>query len=144
MPPLHSDWKTFVIILVQKLGTGCGPINYHQIDDIPIVSKIMERLIQDGIIAGLLKNKLINTEQHDFLRKKSRATCMADCLRLIIKALSTWRSVVVIFLHKARAFYRVSHRRLLNKIESYGIISYALPWFPSCRLGTRWFKLMAS
>lgn len=75
------------------------PPKYHT----PIVSRIMENLINDSLIKGLLEHELISTGQHGFLHVKSCAKCMIDYFMFITRALNMGRSDTVVILDRTNA-----------------------------------------
>lgn len=74
-------------------------------------------------------HELINTSQHGFPGKKSCATCMTDCHDTTTTAANAGRSKIVVHMYIARAFDKVPHRRLMNKIKFYGITDPILSRF---------------
>lgn len=96
-----------------------------------MVSRIIELLINDSLIAYLLKHDLNYTEQHGFLRKKSCASCLNCYLNYNTKSLNTGRPVTVIFLDRTGAFDGVPRRWLLHKMESLGLVDPILSWLSS-------------
>lgn len=68
--------------------TSSDPKNDRPENHTLIVSKTMEILIKNSLIAHPLEHGIINSEQHDFLRRKSRPTCMTDCLNANAETLS--------------------------------------------------------
>lgn len=93
-----------MIIPVHKKGACCDLANWRPKNYAYIVSRIMEHLNNDGLIAYLLEQELTYTGHLGFLRRKSRANCMSDRLNLISKALNIRRVIVVIVLDLAKAF----------------------------------------
>ena len=126
-----SQWKTSLIIPIHKKGPVDNPSNYRPINHTPIASRILERLIKQSMSEFLLSNNLIHSNQHGFLKARSCTTCQFDFFNCITKAADNKKSIIVIYLDMTKAFDRVPHRRLLSKIQSYGISGSLLSWLKS-------------
>ena len=69
----------------------------------------------------LVKHKLINTSQHEFLKARS---CLTNLLRFfeeITKWVDDGSPVDVIYLDFQKAFDKVPHQRLKLKLKSHGM-----------------------
>ena len=76
----------------------------------------------------LQKNKLLSNRQYGFIGGRSTALQM-------LKVMDDWTDILdrggqldVIYLYFMKAFDTVPHKRLLNKISSYGIDKQTLGW----------------
>lgn len=125
------QWKTSVIIPIHKNGSLQNPSNYRPINHTPVISRVMEKIIKGRLMEYLKGFNLVNPGQHGFLQNKSCATCTADFLNVVTKGVNEGKSVFVIFLDMTKAFDRVPHRKLLKKVENYGIKDSMLDWLTS-------------
>ena len=82
----------------------------------------MERLVKRKINIHLESNNLIGDSQHDFRNKHSCLTSLLDFFDTVNKA------VDLVYLNFQKAFYKVSHERLLVKIMAHGIKGSAAEW----------------
>ena len=76
----------------------------------------------------LNNNNIINKHQHGFRPSHS---CQSQLLLLaddILKAMDEKKQVDLIFLDFCKAFDKVPHRRLLNKLKHYGITGNLVKW----------------
>ncbi|MBM6549288.1 RNA-directed DNA polymerase [Streptococcus dysgalactiae subsp. equisimilis] len=126
-----SQWKTSIIIPTHKKGPLHDPANYRPINHTPVISRAMERIIKDQMSQFLLSQNLIDSRQHGFLKSRSCVTCQFDFLNLITSTADTGKAFIVIFLDMTKAFDRVPHSRLLNKLRSYGILDPLHSWLSS-------------
>lgn len=88
----------------------------------------MERLIRNAIVEHIESNKLISSSQHGFVRKKSCVTNLLETIDFLTKAKSQKQWVDMVMLDFAKAFDKVPHRRLLLKLQAYGIGGNLLLW----------------
>ena len=88
----------------------------------------MERVIRDRIMSHLLEHSLLPREQHGFVPRRSCTTNLLESADLLTKVLADRGWLDVLYLDFAKAFDTVSHRRLLVKLEAYGISGNILRW----------------
>jgi len=96
-----------------------------------IICKLLEGIIRDNIINHLKDNKLLSTKQFGFL--KGRSTTLQ-----LLKILDDWTEILesgdlidVVYTDFQKAFDTVPHRRMLTKLEAYGINGNLLEWIRS-------------
>ena len=106
--------------------------------------KLLESIIRDAIVHHMLTNKLFAEEQYGFVPGQSCATQLLSVLEDWSKALQDGNPIDAIYLDFSKAFDKVPHKRLLTKLESYGIRGEVLGWianFLDC-IGNRGCRLM--
>ena len=102
--------------------------NYRPVSLTCIICKIMEAIIRDNMISHLTKYKLIHSTQHGFMAEKSCQTNLIEYLDTLTRLVDEGHHVDVIYLDSAKAFDKVSHLRLLQKLEAHGISGKVLSW----------------
>jgi hypothetical protein len=107
------------------------PSNYRLVSLTSIPCKLLEAAIREEIMNHLVNNNLINVGQHGFVKSKSCVTNLLETLDYISMALANGEPVDVLYTDFAKAFDSVPHRRLLLKLESYGIRGKVLAWIKS-------------
>ena len=88
----------------------------------------MERIINDALLNYLLANSLITKHQHGFIRRRSTATNVLECLHDWTLNLQVRRITDVIYFDFKKAFDSVSQIKLMTKIQAYGITGDLLIW----------------
>lgn len=137
---LPHDWLTAINTPIFKKGNKLDPNNYRHISLLPIVSKIMERIVRTTIQSYLMEHNIIPQNQHGFTPGKSTITNLLLCVNDWTRSLERREPVDVIYLDFSRAFDRVPIKRLLYKLERIGIEGRLLLWLSSF-LSARKFKV---
>ena len=128
---LPQAWLDASVTPIFKKGDKLSADNYRPISMVPIVSKIAERIISDKLLPFLLSADIIPEQQHGFLPGRSVLTNLLPCVNYWSESLDRGMPVDVIYLDFSRAFDRVPRRRLLCKLEHFGIRGRLLAWISS-------------
>ena len=123
-----SEWKLANITPLFKKGDKSNPGNYRPISLTSVVCKLMESILRDKIVEFLEKNNIIRDSQHGFRNRHSCLTNLLDFLHDIYEMYEEGRAVDIIYLDFQKAFDKVPHRKLLNKVESHGISGHIHRW----------------
>ena len=123
-----SDWLTANVTPIYKKGTRTDPADYRPISLTSITCKLMEKIVRQVIIDHLVYNKLLSNTQHGFISKKTCVTNLLETMDFFTHSKSKKKPIDLIFLDFAKAFDKVSHSRLLQKLEMYGIKGNLLSW----------------
>ena len=81
----------------------------------------MEWIIRDNVVNYLTVNNLIKSTQHGFMAKKSCTTNLLEFLEKVTKIPDDGDPVNIIYLDFTKAFDKVTHGRLINKMKALGI-----------------------
>ena len=103
-------------------------VNYRPISLTSIVVKTLERMVHKHIMNFLSELHLLCENQHGFRRFRS---CLTQLLQLVhhwFSVLDKQGAIDVAFLDFAKAFDKVSHPHLINKLKSYGISDPLIEW----------------
>ena len=128
---LPKDWKMAYITGIFKKGSKHLPENYRPISLTSILCKILEKFVRNSVINHLMENELLSKKQFGFVSGRSTLTQLLYYLNECIEKIANGNVVDVIYLDFAKAFDTVPHRRLLGKLESYGIRGKLLKWIKS-------------
>ena len=88
----------------------------------------MESILRDKIVEFLEKDNIIRDSQHGLRNRRSCLTNLLDFLHDIYEMYEEGRAVDIIYLDFQKAFDKVPHRKLLNKVESHGISGHIHRW----------------
>lgn len=125
--PAH--WKSACIIPLYKSGDRSQVSNYRPISILPALGKMLESFVTDHLF-GSLKQSVI-PEQHGFFPGRSTQTNLLVYHQYLTKAVESGFQVDSIYTDFQKAFDRVSHSILLNKLESLGVDAPLLLWLYS-------------
>lgn len=106
-----ADWKNAKIIIL------------------PVLSKIIEKIVHRQLMSFLDKNSLLSEFQFGFRRGLSTelaATLLLDDIR---REVDSGKLVGAVFIDLSKAFDTISHAKLLDKLSRYGINDGELEWF---------------
>ena len=128
IPP---EFKYQHITPVHKKGSKAKPENYRPISLTSHLIKIFERVLRKKIVAYLEDNEIICRNQHGFRKGRSCLTQLLNHVDLILKNLLNNNDTDAIYLDYAKAFDKVYHLILLEKIHAYGIRGKIHSWLTS-------------
>jgi len=123
-----DDWKCADVSPVYKKGNRNKVENYRPISLTSQVCKLFESIIRDAVVKYLETNLLIQDSQHGFRKGRSCLTNLLSFLDKVTGELDSGKSVDVVFLDFAKAFDKVPHQRLLQKLASHGITGKLYHW----------------
>ena len=136
---LHSavvpdEWKLASAVPVFKRGIKEHVQNYRPISLLCIVSKVLERCVLNHIWEHL--QEIINDHQHGFMPGRSCTSQLVGVLDKIGKVLDRGEQIDVIYLDMTKAFDKVNHellinKLLINKLRRFGFKTNLLNWFQS-------------
>ncbi|XP_065675658.1 uncharacterized protein LOC136091872 [Hydra vulgaris] len=126
-----TAWKQSHVTPLFKKGSRLDAANYRPVSITSAPCKVMEKIIREQITKYLEKTSTISHNQHGFMSKKGCTSNLLESVDYITKALSKRNFVDIAFLDFAKAFDKVSHRRLLHKLKAYGINGNVLKWIES-------------
>ena len=104
-----------------KNGKKIDPFNYRPVSITSIVCKVMKSSVREKILTHLESNKLLSENQHGFMAGRSCTTQHLEVLGIWSRIPEDGNNIDVIYLDFAKAFDTVPHRRLLKKLDGYGI-----------------------
>ena len=128
---LPKEWKVAHIIPIHKGGSKSRCENYRPISLTCAMCKILEAVIKKDILVFLSSNNMIFSSQHGFLPRRSTATALLSFLEEVSLSIDDNQLVDAIYLDFRKAFDSVPHKRLVEKLKSYGIQSPLICWISS-------------
>ena len=132
-----TEWKTARIVPIYKSGPKTAFDNYRPISILPIISKVIEKIVHRQLITFLEENKLLNSHQFGFRNKMSTEHAVTIFIDSIRKKVDQGNVVGACFIDLSKAFDTISHSKLLAKLPSYGIHDRELSWFTDYLFGRK-------
>ena len=145
-----QQWKTVVITPVSKVPTPTSESDYRPISVTPVLSRLMERCIVTTIVYPALHHpppELNFSDQYAFRPMGSTTGAIVALLHTICSMLSTNSYVRVFVIDFSKAFDRIRHHKLLDKMSSLHIPDQIFNWvenFLSGRAHCTRFRLALS
>ena len=81
----------------------------------------MEKFITDKLVDHMTSSNLFSNTQHGFISGRSCITQLLEYIQDLTEAIENGEDVDMIYLDFSKAFEKVPHRRLVYKLEQYGI-----------------------
>ena len=123
-----SVLKDANVIPLYKRGDKSAAKNYRPISLTSVVSKVMERIVRQHLYDHLSTNCLVSNVQHGFRPGRSCESQLLDAVHVWNKSMDNRKSVDVLFLDISKAFDKVPHVYLLEKLKMVGIDGSLLSW----------------
>ena len=125
---IPQSWKDAQIAPIHKKGSKSQVSNYRPVSLTSITCKLMESILRDNVMDYLEDNNYLCKEQHGFVRKRSCATQLIQCLDIWTEALDTGLPMDVVYLDFSKAFDSVPHSGLIAKMLKYHINGNVVKW----------------
>ena len=124
---VHTEhWKRHLVVPIHKNGDTNSIVNYRPICLLPLLSKILEKVVAIQLLDYLESNKLLNNAQHGFRPNLSTETALLKVTNSIYENIEKKKISLLLLLDLSKAFDSVSHQILLNKMS---ILNIDLFWF---------------
>lgn len=122
------DWKKANITPIYKKGSKKIPENYRPVSLTSILSKVMERIISSRMIFHCEQQGILTDVQYGFRQRRS-------CNSQLLNVMETWTDWIeqgdpfdCIYFDFMKAFDKVSHRLLIEKMTGLGISQECTNW----------------
>ncbi|CAH2095709.1 unnamed protein product [Euphydryas editha] len=122
-------WKKAQIVPIHKKGSKSLIANYRPISILNTIAKLFEKVVYEDIYSIIAKG--IPRTQHGFLRGRSTLSNLTLFSDFILKAMEKGGQVDVVYTDFEKAFDRVDHVILLQKLHNLGIHGDLLRWVQS-------------
>ena len=128
---IPSDFKTANIVPLLKPGKSSSslPENYRGISLLPVISKLLERIVHDEVSAFLERNGALNPQQFGFRKNHSCADLLLSITDDILVARDQKKYTVAVMIDLSKAFDSIPHQELIFCLQRTGIGGIALKWF---------------
>ena len=119
-------WKCANVVPIFKKGNSNIVKNYRPVSLLPVISKVLEKLIHNTIIQNLIPK--ITLKQHGFMPTRSTVTQLLATFLEVNTNLDTGRRTDIIYFDLAKAFDSVPHKLLIHKLKKFGFNGSLLLW----------------
>ncbi len=138
--------EAFITPIVKKAGMDAADVNsYRPISNLPVISKLFERLVARQLMGYLTAADLLPPRQSGFRPGHSTETAILRVLSDILQSVDRGDVAVLILLDLSAAFDTVDHDILLQRLQcSFGVDDSALSWLQSYLFGRTQYVLRGS
>ena len=121
-----DQWKQSLVNPIHKSGDPTTPSNFRPISLIPIITKILERVVQQQLFTYVTSNHLLADTQHGFRTHHSTETALIHTTDTLLTATDAGQISLLCLLDMSKAFDVIDHDRLITKLSALGI---STDWF---------------
>ena len=123
-----TDWRQANVIPIFKKGEKYLASNYRPVSLTCICCKLLEHIVVSNILNHLDTFNILVDCQHDFRAKRSCETQLLSLSHELLNNLHSGTQTDLIILDFSKAFDKVPHRKLLRKLDNYGIRGNTWRW----------------
>ena len=120
--------KSIITPIFKNSGSKCDPANYRPVALTSQLTKVFERILHKAILSHLIDNALINEGQHGFRPGRGTLSQLLFFYNTILEELEEGGKVDAIYLDFAKAFDKVDHHILLEKLKHHNIDGKIYNW----------------
>ena len=113
--------KLAKVIPIYKKGEQSLINNYRPISLLPVISKVLEKIIANQISSFFERNELFSRNQYGFRAAHCTEHAAIELTDRIITKMDNNEIPIGIFLDLSKAFDTINHKILLSKLKYYGI-----------------------
>ena len=123
-----DDWKLANITPVFKKGERFKASNYRPVSLTTICSKLMEHVVVSQVMQHFDHHSILTDCQHGFRAGRSCETQLLDLTQELHQHLEDYEQIDMVVLDFSKAFDKVPHRRLMDKLWNYGVRGTTHSW----------------
>ena len=110
--------------------------NYRPISLLPVIGKILEKIMHQQLSKFLNDNNVLYPSQYGFRKLHNTSFATMDFLDNVARSVDNGEFAFGVFIDLSKAFDTINHDLLLTKLAHYGIKDNVLNWF-RCYLTNR-------
>ena len=114
-----------------KKGSKLEPTNFRPISLLPLISKVLEKVIHEQMQTFLTYNNILYCYQSGFRNLHSTDTCLSYPNNNILKGIDCGLMTGLILIDLQKAFYTIDHESLLKKMVHLQFSTQSILWFKS-------------
>ena len=128
---LPEDWKSANVSLIFKKGDRFKASNYRPVSLTSLCCNLQEHIITSNVLSHLERHKILTDCQHGFRARRSCETQLLTLVHELAETMNTGGQIDLVILDFSKAFDRVPHRKLLEKLNHYEIRGQTQGWIKS-------------
>ncbi|CAH8587463.1 unnamed protein product [Dicrocoelium dendriticum] len=133
-----DDWKCSVLKPILKVGNPSKVDNYRPICLTAVLAKTLEKIVKKNLLQLLESKNLLTSAQHGFLKGRSCITNLLSTRHEWLQAMNKGHSFDVIYIDFSKAFDKVNHAVLLDRLRMYGVGGSLHKWIRNFLVDRKW------
>ena len=125
-----KQWKQSYVTPLYKNGNRNCVSSYRPISNLSKLFLVLERLVFDKLYQFV--KKAISSQQFGFMKRKSTTLQLLDFVMDAYRCNDDKEIMYTLYVDFAKAFDKVSHPILLEKLHRFGVCGHLLQFFRSC------------
>ena len=128
-----ARWKIARVLPLKK-GKDVNPFtpsSYRPVSQLPVLSKIAERVVQSQLLLYLEKSDLLSPDHHAYRKYNNTTTALVQLMDAISEATDLNQITATMNIDLSAAFDCVPHGLLLRKLVFYGLDESTFKWISS-------------
>ncbi|KAK3100218.1 hypothetical protein FSP39_016457 [Pinctada imbricata] len=134
---IPEEWKTARSSAIFEKGSKSIAGNYRPVSLTSIVGKVMEKLVRNHLLEHFITNSLFTNKQYGFIGGRSTSLQLLRVLDEWTEAIDAGKDVDCVYMDYQKAFDTVPHKRLVRKLEAYGIGKEMREWIQNYLSGRK-------
>ena len=111
---------------IYKKGCQKSISNYRPISVLPVISKIFETVMHEQLTEHFVNNLLFNPQQYGFRKNSSTELAALELIDILLNQLNNHSIPINFYIDLSKAFDRLRHDILIEKLAYHGVKNKAL------------------
>ena len=125
---LPDIWKEANVSPIFKKGDKADPSNYRPISLTCVLCKVQEHIVASSLSKHFTELNILYELQHGFRERRSCETQLIMLIDKLSKTMQMGKQTDLNLLDFSKAFDKVAHEKLIQKLHHYGIRGDTLKW----------------
>lgn len=125
---IPQRWKHCFVTPILKKEPASNPENYRPVSITSVFCRLFEKVLKEHMLIHIHANGIFPPNQHGFSSGRSVQTNLLECLDDWTEAADRKHRCDVVYFDFAKAFDRVSHQKLVVKLEKYKFHPIVIKW----------------
>ena len=130
-------WKKAVIIPIPKTNKPRALSYFRPISLLPVLSKVLERIVHQQISSYMSENHLLDGYQASFQKNYSTQTALVNVMDDIKQEIDNSKVTILVLFNFNKDFDMVDHTLLLTKIRNLNFSNQVIAWLYSYLSGRK-------
>lgn len=125
---LPQQWKNAIIKPIYKKGDKKKVSNYRPVSITSQICRTLEKIIRRHIMNFMCEKMLLSKYQYGFIKGRSTSSQLLNIMKEWVECFEKDLTIDCIYFDYKKAFDKVPHKRLINKIKAYNFDEKIVKW----------------